>query len=81
MPPADQKCDKSVPVPTQEGFQNIFSFPSNKIKTPDTQTNTTKTPKLNNDNGLQTRCTERQLVTAVLQKRGAVLRLTVFSYN
>ena len=57
MPPADQKCGKSVPVPTQEEFQNIFSFPSKKIKTPDTQTSTTKTRKLNNDNGLQTRWT------------------------
>ncbi len=28
----------------------------------------TMTVKLNNDNGLQTRTTERQLVTAVLQK-------------
>jgi hypothetical protein len=57
MPPADQKCGKSVPVPTQEEFQKIFSFPSKKIKTPDTQTSTTKTRKLNNDNGLQTRWT------------------------
>jgi hypothetical protein len=85
MPPADQKCGKSVPVPSQtemrsirehlekskttsEQFQNIFSHPSKKIKTPDTQTNPTKTVKLNSDNGLQTRTTERQLVTAVLQK-------------
>jgi hypothetical protein len=59
---------KSVSVPTQEEFQNIFSSPSKKIKTPDTQTNPTKTVKLNSDNGLQTRTTERQLVTAVLQK-------------
>ena len=57
MPPADQKCGKSVPVPTQEEFQNVFSSPSKKIKTPDTQTNTTKTWKLNIDNGLQTRWT------------------------
>ena len=62
MPPADQKCGKSVPVPTQTEFQNIFSHPSKKIKTPDTQTNPTKTVKLNSDNGLQTRTTERQLV-------------------
>lgn len=63
-----QNLQKSVPVPTQEEFQNIFSSPSKKIKTPDTQTNPTKTVKLNSDNGLQTRTTERQLVTAVLQK-------------
>ena len=53
MPPADQKCGKSVPVPTQEEFQNIFSSPSKKIKTPDTQTNSTKARKLNDDNGLE----------------------------
>lgn len=41
MPPADQKCGKSVPVPTQEEFQNIFSSPSKKNKTPDTQADTT----------------------------------------
>lgn len=57
MPPADPKCGKGVPVPTQEEFQNRFPSPSKKIKTPDTQTNTTKTRKLNNDNSLQTRWT------------------------
>ena len=70
MPPADQKCGKSVPAPTQEEFQNIFSSPSKKIKTPDTQTIPTKTVKLNNDNGLQTRWTEHQLPTAVLRNGG-----------
>lgn len=64
MPPADQKCGKSVPVPTQKKFQNIISFHSKKIKAADTQTNPTKTVELNNDNGLQTRGQERQLVTA-----------------
>jgi hypothetical protein len=64
MPPADQKCGKSVPVPTQEEFQNIFSSPSKKIKTPDTQTSPTKTVKRSIDNGLQGRWTEGQLVTA-----------------
>jgi hypothetical protein len=57
MPPAYQNCGKSVPVPTQEEFQTIFSSPSKKIKTPDTQTNPIKTVKLSNDNGLQTRWT------------------------
>ena len=42
---------------TQEKIQNIFSNPTKKIKSPDTQTNPTKTVKLNNDNGLQTRWT------------------------
>ena len=67
-PSTDQSLPKSMPAPTQEKIQNIFSCPSKKIKTPDTQTNTTKTRKLNNDNGLQGRWTERQPITAVLQK-------------
>ncbi len=61
---------KSVLFPTQKEIQFFFSHPSEKIKTPDTQTNTTKTQKLNNDNGLQTRWTERQLVTAVWRNGG-----------
>jgi hypothetical protein len=65
----DQSLPKSMPAPTQDKIQNIFSSPSKKIKTPDTQTNPTKTVKLNNDNGLQARTTEHQLPTAVLQKR------------
>jgi len=80
----DQSLPKSMPAPTQDKYevftntfenkndvskiQNIFSCPSKKIKTPDTQTNTTKTVKLNNGNGLQARTTEHQLPTAVLQK-------------
>jgi len=48
---------KSVLFPTQEEIQFFFSLPSEKIKTPDTQTNPTKTAKLNKDNGLQTRWT------------------------
>ncbi|MBS1777190.1 MAG: hypothetical protein JSS64_13015 [Bacteroidetes bacterium] len=67
----DQSYPKSMPAPTQEKYevftntfetkndvskiQNIFSCPSKKIKTPDTQADTTKTVKLNNDNGLQGR--------------------------
>ena len=54
---ASQNLAKSVLFPTQEEIQFFFSHPSEKIKTPDTQTNTTKTAKLNNDNGLQTRWT------------------------
>lgn len=45
----------SIPV---ERIQNIFSCPSKKFKTPDTQTNTTKTIQRNNDHGLQTRRTK-----------------------
>lgn len=48
-----QSLQKSVPVPTQEEFQNIFSSPSKKIKTPDTQADTTKTVRHSIDNGLQ----------------------------
>jgi hypothetical protein len=33
---ASQSLQKSVPVPRQKEFQNIFSYPSKKIKTPDT---------------------------------------------
>ena len=65
-----QSLPKSMPAPTQKKIQNIFSSPSKKIKTPDTQTIPTKTVKLNNDNGLQTRWTEHQLPTAVLRNGG-----------
>jgi len=61
---------KSMPAPTQDKIQNIFSCPSKKIKTPDTQTNPTKTVKPNNDNCLQARTTEHQLPTAVLRNGG-----------
>jgi hypothetical protein len=57
-----------MPAPTQDKIQNIFSCPSKKIKTPDTQTNPTKTDKPNNDNGLQgrqnTSCQQRFCVMA-----------------
>lgn len=52
-PSTDQSLQKSVPP--QKEFQNIFSSPSKKIKTPDTQANTTKTLKRSADNGLQGR--------------------------
>jgi hypothetical protein len=63
-----QNLAKSVLFPTQKEIQFFFSFPLEKIKTPGSQTDTTKTVKLNNDNGLQTSKTEHQLPTAVLQK-------------
>ena len=66
----DQSLPKSMPAPTQDKIQNIFSCPSKKIKTPDTQTNTTKTVKLNSDNSLQGRTTEHQLPTAVWRNGG-----------
>jgi hypothetical protein len=52
-----QNLAKSVLFPTQKEIQFFFSFPLEKIKTPDTQTDTTKTVKLNNDNCLQGRWT------------------------
>ena len=52
-----QNLEKSVLFPTQKEIQFFFSLPSEKIKTPNTQTNTTKTQQLNKDNGLQTRWT------------------------
>ncbi len=79
MPPADQKCGKSVPVPTQEEFQNIFSSPSKKIKTPDTQSNTTKTitmtVKLNGDNGLHTRWTRTPAGNSVLPQLAVTCKI------
>jgi hypothetical protein len=90
----DQSLPKSMPAPTQEKIQNIFSCPSKKIKTPDTQADTTKTVKLNKANGLQARTTEHQLPTAVWRNGGcsssydsfvvgssAVLRLNFCAIN
>jgi peptidylamidoglycolate lyase len=61
--------------PTQEEFQNIFSSPSKKIKTPDTQTNPTKTVKLNNDNGLQTRWTRTPAGNSVLPQLAVTCKI------
>ena len=66
----NQSFVKELAKPTQEEFQNIFSSPSKKIKTPDTQTNPTKTVKPNKDNGLQAQTTEHQLPTAVWRNGG-----------
>ncbi|MDD3772503.1 MAG: hypothetical protein PHC38_07595 [Weeksellaceae bacterium] len=67
---SSQSLQKSVSASTQNKIQNIFSCPSKKIKTPDTQTNPTKTVERSVDNDLQTRTTERQLPTAVLRNGG-----------
>ncbi len=64
----NQSLQKSMSAPTQEKIQNIFPFPSKKIKTPDTQSNTTITLKLNNDNGLQGRTTRTTGYNKVLPK-------------
>jgi hypothetical protein len=60
---SSQSLQKSVSASTQSKIQNIFPFPSKKIKTPDTQTNPTKTVERSVDNDLQARTTERQLPT------------------
>jgi hypothetical protein len=44
-----------VLFPTQKEIQFFFSLSLEKIKTSDTQTDTTKTITLNKDNGLQGR--------------------------
>lgn len=64
----DQSLPKSMPAPTQEKIQNIFSCPSKKIKTPDTQADTIKTVKLNNVNGLQGLTTRTTGYNKVLPK-------------
>jgi hypothetical protein len=63
-----QSLQKSVSASTQNKIQNIFYCPSKKIKTPDTQTNPTKTVERSIDNGFQIRTKEHQLPTRVLQK-------------
>ena len=78
-----------------EKYFNFFS-PSlhEKIKTPDTQADTTKTVELNKDNALQTQTTEGLLLTAVWRNGGcsasydsfvvgssAVLRLNFYANN
>jgi len=50
-----QNLATGVLFPTQKEIPFFFFFPLEKIKKPDTQTDTTKTVKLNNDNGLKTR--------------------------
>jgi hypothetical protein len=52
-----QNLAKSVLFPTQKEIQFFFSFPLEKIKIPDPQTDTIKTVKLNKYNGLQGRWT------------------------
>ncbi len=51
------KLGKEYAFPNAERNSFFFSLPSEKIKTPDTQTDTTKTVIINNDNGLRTRWT------------------------
>ena len=70
-----QNLAKSVLCPTREEIQLFFSFPSEKIKTPDTQTNPTKTVKLKNDNGLQTRWTKTPAGNSVLPQLAVTCKI------
>ena len=76
----DQCLQKSMSAPTQEKTQNIFSHPSKKIKTPDTQTNPTKTVKLNKDNGLQTRWTRTPAGNSVLPQLAVTCKIEAECY-
>ena len=64
----DQSLQKSMSAPTQEKIQNIFSSPSKKIKTPDTQADTINTVKRSIDNGLQGQTTRTTGYNTVLPK-------------
>ena len=64
----DQSLQKSMSALTQEKIQNIFSHPSKKIKTPDTQADTINTVKRSIDNGLQGQTTRTTGYNTVLPK-------------
>ena len=71
--PARQSFVKELAKPTQRKIEfKKISHPSENKKYAAAQPNTTKkmTMKQNNDNGLQTQTTERQLVTAVWRNGG-----------
>ena len=73
---------KSFHLSNPKEIQNIFSSPSNKIKTPDTQTNPTKTWKHNNDNGLQTRWTRTPASNSVLPQLAVTCKIEAeYSYQ
>lgn len=65
-----QNLQKSVPFPTHKEFQNIFYSPSNKNKTPDTQTNSAKKVKRNVDHGLQEQSENTTGYNTILSKKG-----------
>lgn len=74
-PSTDQSLQKSFHLSTLYEIQNIFSYPSKKIKTPATQTNPTKTVKLNNDNGLSTRWTRTPAGNSVLPQLAVTCKI------
>jgi hypothetical protein len=61
-----------MPAPTQGKFQNIFSSPSKKIKTPDTQARQKSTRQMTQTDDIKMVVThdrqERQPITRVWQK-------------
>ena len=70
----DQSLQKSMPAPTQGKFQNIFSSPSKKIKTPDTQARQKSTRQMTQTDDIKMVVThdrqERQPITAVWRNGG-----------
>lgn len=70
-----QNLAKSVLFSTQEEIQFVLSFPSEKIKTPDTQTNPTNKVKLNTDNGLQSRWTRTPAGNSVLPQLAVTCKI------
>ncbi|MBC7524699.1 MAG: hypothetical protein H7239_09700 [Flavobacterium sp.] len=79
--PSSQNLAKSVLSPRQKEIQFFLSFPSEKIKTLDTQTNTTKTVELNSSNGLQTRWTRTPAGNSTYPKGGVSCSKDSFVVN
>ena len=76
-----QACQRVCLPQRKRKFKIFFPALQKKLKTPVTQTNTTKPRKLNNDNGLQRRWTEQQLPTTVGVIAGLVFRLKVLAVS
>lgn len=76
---SSQNLAKSVLFPTQE---EIHFFPSllKRLKHPTAQTKTTKTVKLNNDNGLQTRWTRTPAGNSVLPQLAVKCKIEAKCY-
>jgi len=70
-PSTGQSLQKSLHLSHPEKIElKKFPYPSENKKYASAKTNTTKTVKLNIDNGLQTRTTEHQQPTAVWRNGG-----------
>ena len=70
----EQSLQKSMPAQPQGKFQNIFSSPSKKIKTPDTQARQKSTRQMTQTDDIKMVVThdrqERQPITAVWRNGG-----------